>query len=110
MLVLLNKEARLRIVRDRGDVFVDFGPKVGDDWFDLRHALKLVAPTLLCDDEIRLKLGLEDTVTQLLDSHWNCVISLLAEDNFIGTRKSARAFQEKEVANFLKGRGKSIRR
>jgi hypothetical protein len=110
MLLLSNNEARLRFVRDRGDDFVDFGPRVGEEWFGLRHIVKLVAPTLLLDDQVRLKFPLEETVAQLLDSHWNRVVDLFAQDNLNGTRTAISAFKETEVAGFLKSRGQSTRR
>jgi hypothetical protein len=106
MLLVSNSEARLRFVRDRGSDFVDFGPIVGGDWFGLRHIIKLVAPTLLWEDGIRLRYTLEDSVARLLDSHWSRVIALFQEDSLSGTRSAIDSLKRTELAEFLKTRGR----
>jgi hypothetical protein len=110
MLVLSNDQARLRFIRDRGDDFVDFAPVGSEEWFGLRPIIKLVAPTLLFEGQVRLRLGLEEAVAQLLDVHWDRIAELLAESNLAGTRAAIRTLQETEVASFLERRRGSIKR
>lgn len=107
ILIMSNDDLRLRFVRDRHDLFVDFGPKSGFEWFGMRYITKLVDPALFHQDGIRPKLGPEEATIYLLDKQWLRTIEFFKEGNIANTRLSVKTIEENEVDCFLRDRKKS---
>ena len=109
LLVTRSPELLLRLVRDRDDVSVDFAPSSGERWIGPRYIITLVAPALICEDGIRLKVGLEETLSGLLNSHWPEITARFEANNLDQTFSSVDIMERKDLEDFLRDRVKNKR-
>lgn len=90
---------RLRLVNDKGQLFVDVGPKDDpDEWYDLRLVLKFLGETVDMQgvDEENL-----DQLRVSLDAKYETIRSLFSRDNFASTKPQLDEFRNQRVAKLF---------
>ena len=91
---------RLRLIRDRGQLFVEISPQSdrAEEWYDLRTVLEFLGDGVDMQavdeasiDEVRIK----------LDARYETIRSLFSPDNFVSTKLRLDEFREQRVRKFL---------
>jgi hypothetical protein len=95
---MFENSFRLRLTRDRGQLFVEVGPKTDperrNDWYDLRLVLKFLG------DDVDMEGVNEASIDQIrtgLDAKYQTVSSLFSQNNFAATKAQLDAYREQRI-------------
>jgi hypothetical protein len=89
---------RVRILRDRGQVFIDFAPPDGPPyWFDMPLLLRYLGYEALADTYVRSAQRSLEVLANLLRPHLHELGDLYAQDRQERTLRDLKALQESSM-------------
>ncbi|MBL0319872.1 MAG: hypothetical protein IPP74_11375 [Alphaproteobacteria bacterium] len=90
-----NQDITIRIIRERGEYFMDINKNRTDEWFSFFYFIKLISPQELVSKNI-------DILSIQLSEHINQIIIQMNENNYNATSESLKRITSEYTSAMFK--------